>query len=298
MRLIVLLLALTACFKPSAPSDPKWLESIEKFHANRAKSIGGPEGWISLVGRFALKNGANTVGSDPKCAAVLPADRSPPMLGTIVLEAGTLSFAAAEGAEVKVAGVPVKTMTLADDTAPGGKPTVLEAGSLRLHVIRRGDAFMLRVKDREHPARAAFKGLDWFPADAAWRVRAKLEPSAPGTTLPILNVLNHTENMPSPGHLVFTAGGTEYRLAALKEDGDPGLFVIFKDQSAGKSTYPSGRFINTAAVGADGFVDLDFNRAYSPPCAFTSFATCPLPPKENHLAVVIEAGEKYSGSKH
>lgn len=292
VRSLVLLLAVAACTKPSPPpADPAWAEGLTKFRAGREKSIGGPEGWISLVGRFQLKNGANTIGSDPKCLAVLPADRAPPLLGTINLEAGTLYFTTASGADVRLGGQPVTTMTLADDSK--GKPTVLEAGSLRLHVIRRGNAFMLRVKDREHPARAAFKGLDWFPPDASWRVRAKLEPSPPGTTIPILNVLNQTEPQASPGHLVFTLDGREHRLAALKED-EPGFFVLFKDQTAGKSTYPSGRFINTPAPDADGFVDLDFNRAYSPPCAFTRFATCPLPPKENHLALEILAGEKYT----
>ena len=286
---------LAACSKPAAvaPPDPAWAEAVTKFRAAREKSIGGPEGWISLVGRFQLKNGANAIGADPKCVAVLPADRSPPLLGTINVEAGTLYFSTAAGADVRLAGEAVTTMTLDDDSK--GKPTVLEAGSLRLHVIRRGNAFMLRVKDREHPARAAFKGLDWFHPDAAWRVRARLEPSPPGTTLPILNVLNQTEAMPSPGHLVFSAGGREYRLAALKED-DPGFFILFKDTTAGKSTYPSGRFINTPPPDADGFVELDFNRAYSPPCAYTKFATCPLPPKENHLALEITAGEKYAAA--
>lgn len=293
MRCLLVMLFVAACSKPAGPVDAAWAERVAKFRAGREKSIGGPEGWISLVGRFALKNGANTVGSDPKCLAVLPADRSPPLLGTINVEAGTLYFTTAAGADVRLGGAPVTTMTLADDSA--GTPTVLEAGSLRLHVIRRGDAFMLRVKDREHPARAAFKGLDWFPPDPAWRVRARLEPSPPGTTLPILNVLNQTEAQPSPGHLVFSLGGREYRLAALKED-EPGFFVLFKDSTAGKSTYPSGRFINTPPPDADGFVELDFNRGYSPPCAFTSFATCPLPPRENHLAIEIPAGEKYSGA--
>ncbi len=292
---VLMLVLLAACSKPAAPVDPKWAEGLETFRSSRAKAIGGPDGWVTLVGRFRLKSGANTVGSDPKSVAVLPADRAPPLLGTISVEERTLYFTAAPGADVRVAGEPVTTMELADDSK--GKPTVLEAGSLRLHVIRRGDSFLLRVKDREHPARAAFKGLDWFGPDVAWRVRAKLEPSAPGATLPIVNVLNQTEDQASPGHLVFTLGGIEYRLAALKED-EPGLFVIFKDETAGKSTYPSGRFINTPAVDAEGYVELDFNRAYSPPCAFTSFATCPLPPKENHLAVAIEAGEKYAGAKH
>ncbi|MBK7859011.1 MAG: DUF1684 domain-containing protein [Archangiaceae bacterium] len=282
---------LGAC-RREAPADPKWVEGLEKFHRGRERSIAGPDGWVTLVGRFALKNGANPVGADPKSAAVLPADRSPAQLGTLVLEAGSLFWTTAQGASVTVNGAPVASLQVADDSR--GKPTVLEAGSLRLHVLRRGDAFMLRVKDQQAPARVAFKGLQWFEPDAKWHVKAKLEPSPPGTTLPIVNVLNHTEAMPSPGHLVFTVEGHEHRLAALQED-EPGLFVIFKDGTAGKGTYPSGRFINTPAVGADGFVDLDFNRAYSPPCAFTSFATCPLPPRENHLAVEIAAGEKYSG---
>lgn len=109
-------------------------------------------------------------------------------------------------------------------------------------------------------------------------------------------MLNQIENLPSPGHVVFGIDGRVYHLAALKEDA-PGLFVIFKDQTAGKSTYPNGRFIKTPAVGADGYVELDFNPACSPPCAFTPFATCPLPPRENHLATAIEAGEKHTGKQ-
>jgi uncharacterized protein (DUF1684 family) len=250
---------------------------------------------MSLIARVALKNGVNTIGSDPGSRAVLPADRSPALLGTINLEAGMLNFMTAPGSDVRVGGVPVATLQLDDDSK--GKPTVLEAGSLRLHVLRRGDAFMLRVKDQKAPALAAFKGLDWYPPVEELRVWAKLEPSPAGTTVPILNVLGQTEGQPSPGHLVFTLDGKEHRLVALQES-DPGYFVIFKDATAGKTTYPSGRFINTPPVNAAGYVELDFNRAYSPPCAFTSFATCPLPPRENHLALGIEAGEKYHGDEH
>lgn len=292
MRHTAVVLLLLGCAKP-APVDSAWADGLKKFRAARGQSIGGPEGWLSLVARVPLEEGPNTIGSDAKCRAVLPEGRSPPLLGTLSLEGAALSFSGAPGADVRVAGQPVTTLTLADDSA--GKPTVLEAGSLRLHVIRRGGAFLLRVKDREHPARAAFEGLDWFAPAAASRVRARLEPSPPGTTLPILNVLNQTEATPSPGHLVFTLAGREHRLAALKEDG-PGFFVIFKDGTAGVSTYPAGRFIDTPPADAEGFVDLDFNRAYSPPCAFTSFATCPLPPRENFLGVKIEAGERYAGA--
>jgi uncharacterized protein (DUF1684 family) len=292
MRRLAVILLLAACSKP-APPDPAWLSGLEKFHHQRDKIIGGDDGWITLVGRFNLKPGFNTVGSDPGSAAVLPADRAPPLAGKFVVEAGTLSFQPAEGVDVRLEGAPVKALTVNDDTH--GKPTILELGSLRMHVIKRGNAFMLRVKDREHPARVAFKGLTWYEPDPALHVKAKLEPSPPGTTIPIVNVLNMTDEQPSPGRLVFTVKGSEHTLVALKEEGQTGLFIIFKDETAGHGTYPSGRFLDTPAVQADGTVDLDFNRAYSPPCAFTTFATCPLPPKENHLPLKIAAGETYAG---
>jgi len=289
--------ALGACSESEAPqaaADPAWADELTRFRADREKSIAGPDGWITLVGRFALATGANSVGSDPGSVAVLPSDRAPALLGMLDVETDTVSWTTAAGADVRVEGEPVTRFALTDDSQ--GEPTLLEAGSLRLHVIRRGDAFFLRARDRKHPARASFRGLDWFAPDPAWRVRARLEPSPPGTTVPIVNVLGQTEKEPSPGWLVFTVDGAEYRLAALAGD-DGGFFVIFKDPTSRASTYPAGRFLDTAAPGAQGFVELDFNRAYSPPCAFTAFATCPLPPRENFLALRIEAGEKFSG-KH
>ena len=288
--------SLSACSEPEAPqaADPAWASELTRFRADREKSIAGPDGWITLVGRFELESGANSVGSDPGCTAVLPSDRAPALLGTVHVGAGALSWTTAAGADVRVDGKPVTRIRVSDDSA--GNATVLEAGSLRLHVIRRGDALLLRAQDREHPARATFRGLDWFAPDPAWRVRARLEPSPPGTTLPIVNVLGQSERTPSPGLLVFSVDGVEYRLAALTGD-DGGFFVIFKDRTSGPSTYPAGRFLDTAAPDAQGFVDLDFNRAYSPPCAFTAFATCPLPPRENVLELRIEAGEKFAG-KH
>jgi uncharacterized protein len=285
-------LLLVGC-KNEGGVDPTWKSNVEKFHARREKSIGGEEGWISLVGRFALKPGANTLGSDPQSDAVLPADRSPPKAGTFVVEEGQLSFVAGEGADVRSGGKKITTLTVSDDGS--GKPTVLELGSLRMHVIKRGGQFFLRVKDREHPARATFKGLTWYPLEPKWRLVAKFEPAPEGTTLPVLNVLNQTEDMKVPGYVSFEAEGKTHRLTALKDGDDPGLFIIFKDKTAGHGTYPAGRFLD-APDPKGGQLDLDFNFAYSPPCAFTNFATCPLPPRENHLPIEIAAGETYAGS--
>lgn len=282
-------LVLAACEKP-APDDPKWRDGLESFRKQRARVI--DEAWLTVVGRFPLRPGPNTIGSDAKSAAVLPADRAPPFAGTLIVEDGTLYFQAAEGVDVKVKGQSVTTTPVADDSK--GPPTVLELGSLRLHVIQRGGHFMLRAKDLKAPARDGFKGLSWYDPAQKWRLKGHFEPSPPGTTIPIVNVLNMTEQQPSPGHVSFTVGDKPYRLVALQE-GDE-LFLVFKDETAGHGTYPSGRFLNTPLPAPDGTVDLDFNRAYTPPCGFTKFATCPLPPRENHLPLEIAAGETYSGS--
>jgi uncharacterized protein len=163
-------------------------------------------------------------------------------------------------------------------------------------VIRRQDRFALRVKDSAHPARSAFKGLAFYRPDPAWRLRARLEPAPPGKTVRIMNVLSQVEDMPSPGTLQFDVGGRSYSLDAVIDRDHEGLFVLFKDDTSGHGSYPAGRFLYTDKPASDRSVELDFNRAFSPPCAFTSFATCPLAPSQNHLPLKIEAGERFDGA--
>lgn len=181
-------------------------------------------------------------------------------------------------------------VTVLQDDAKGA-PTVIELGSLRLHVITRGELHFLRVKDLKHPALAQFAGLKWFDPAPKWKLTATFEPAAAGATVEVTNVLNQTKPQPSPGALRFEVDGQTYRLTAIADD-EPGFFLVFKDQTSGHGTYPAGRFLHTPPAGADSTVTLDFNRAYSPPCAFTKFATCPLPPKGNSLPLKIEAGER------
>ena len=172
---------------------------------------------------------------------------------------------------------------------------MLEIGSLSFHVVKRGDRLGMRFKDRENPARAEFKGTDYDPADRRWVVSARFEPYEPPRRVPILNVLGMETEETAPGALAFEVDGREYRLQALKEKGEEQFFIIFADQTSGKETYGAGRYLYADPPGADGRVTLDFNRAYSPPCAFTRYATCPLPPAENRLPLRVEAGEKYLG---
>jgi len=160
-------------------------------------------------------------------------------------------------------------------------------------LIQRGTRFGLRLRDPEAETRRDFRGLDWFAINDRYRVRAEWHPYKPAKQIPIINVLGDTQNEPCPGYAEFVLGGESYRLEPAVEDGE--LFFMFRDGTSSDLTYGSGRFLK-ASMPSGGRVELDFNRAYNPPCAYTDFATCPLPPKQNRLAVRIQAGEKRYGT--
>jgi hypothetical protein len=168
-----------------------------------------------------------------------------------------------------------------------------------LFVIKRGEKLGLRVKDKQNPARSRFAGLDYYSVDLKWRIEAEYEAYNPVRLIPIANVLGMVDDMTSPGALVFEANGKSLRLDAVVEKGSNQLFIIFADQTSGKETYGAGRYLYANPPDAVGKVIVDFNKAENPPCAFTKFATCPLPPKQNRLPIRVEAGEKkYGGSEH
>jgi len=198
--------------------------------------------------------------------------------------------------EMRIEGKPVASpVELHNDLDPNG-PTVVELGTLRFHVIKRNDRYALRVKDRASDARTHFAGLDYFPTDPRWRVEARWVPYNPPHKIPITNVLGMTSDEVAPGRLVFAVEGKEYSVEPILEQGEKDLFIIFRDATAGKETYGAARYLYATPPGADGKVIVDFNKAYNPPCAFTPYATCPLPPAQNKLPFRIEAGEKkYAG---
>ncbi len=285
--------ALAAC----GPDDPPPLpvdeaaygKALEEYRAERTEEVNGPDGWNTLVGLFWLEPGANRVGSDSTAPVRLPADRAPAALGTVFVEGDTARFTAAPGAVVASGGAPVRALRLRTD-ADGGQ-TVLAHGSLTLRVIRRGERLAVRVKDREHPARTGFAGLRYFPVDTAWRIRARFVPSERMDSVEIVNVLGMMARQPSPGLIEFEAGGRRHTLRPVLEDGSPELFVMFKDSTSSTDTYQAGRYLYVSPPDSLGRVLLDFNRSHNPPCAFTAFATCPLPPRENHLPLRVAAGE-------
>ncbi|HEX7313111.1 MAG TPA: DUF1684 domain-containing protein [Pyrinomonadaceae bacterium] len=310
-KLIVLTTALLLCAACAKMEEPKpqptptpsavaaatpsasYEQELEQWKTKRLASLKSEDGWLSLIGLFWFKEGENRFGSDPTGEIVLPDGKVPRHAGTLRLAAGKVTLEARPEAKITSKGQPVTTLELKSDE--DGEPTMLELGSLSFHVVKRGERLGLRVKDRENPARDAFKGTEYYPAERKWVVNASFEPYDPPKQVPILNVLDMTTEEISPGMLAFEVDGQPYKLQALREKGDDKFFIIFADQTSGKETYGAGRYLYADPPGADGRVTLDFNRAYSPPCAFTRYATCPLPPAQNRLALRVEAGERYLG---
>jgi uncharacterized protein (DUF1684 family) len=278
----------------AAPAADAYRREIAGWRAARDAGLRKPDGWLTLVGLFWLEEGDNRFGSDPRNRVVLPPGKAPEVAGTLVRHGETVSVRANPGAGLESDGHPVSEMPLASDAK--GKPTVLHLGPLGFYVIQRGDRLGVRVKDSQSAALAAFHGVESYRADAGWRVVARFEPHPRPTSIPITNVLGMTEQEPSPGVVVFEHGGKTYRLDAL-DNGDGSLELLFADTTTGRETYGAGRFLDTDPP-RDGKVVVDFNKAYNPPCAFTTFATCPLPPRQNHLAVAVTAGEKKYGEGH
>jgi uncharacterized protein (DUF1684 family) len=289
-RLLAVVLAFVAA------ATPPYVAEVEQWRAKREERLKADGGWLTVTGLFWLKDGANTFGSAPGNTIVLPAS-APARAGVIDFSGGKASVRVEPGVRILSGDEPVTTRELRADTANGG-PDVLVLGPLSLQVIERGGRYGIRLKDNESAGRRAFTGLQWYPVSEAHRVVARFVPHATPKTIAIANVLGQEDQQPSPGSAVFTIAGKEVRLDPILETPDAKeLFFIFKDATAGRDTYPAGRYLYTE-LPKDGVVTLDFNKAYSPPCAFTAYATCPLPPPQNRLPIRIEAGEKKPAPLH
>ena len=270
--------------------DPEYLKEVEDWHADRVGRLTKEDGWLALAGLFWLEPGTNSVGSDPKAAVALPKGKAPLSLGTLFVADGEVALEIEAGVEATAAGKQLQgRVTLENDAK--GKPTLVEHGRLLFYVIERSGRLGIRVKDRDSEARKSFRGIERYPIDPSFKINARFEKYDPPGSIEIASVIGTMEKEPSPGAAVFELGGKQHRLEAIGESDAEELFFVFADQTNGKETYGAGRFL-VAAAPAGGSVVLDFNKAYSPPCAFTPYATCPLPPKENKLGLRIEAGEK------
>jgi uncharacterized protein (DUF1684 family) len=266
------------------------VKDVQAWQKNRAERLQKEDGWLTLVGLFWLQEGDNAIGSDKATSRVLLPAKTPASSGKLVRqgEKVTLYPTAPMTIDSKPVTAPVE---LQNDAAEQG-PTLVKLGTVQFQIIKRGERIGVRVKDPEAETRTHFLGLDYYPIEPKWRVVAKMVPYNPVKKIPITDVTGMTSDSTSPGALVFTVDGKEYRLDPILEEGSDELFIIFRDQTSKDETYPAGRYLYAAKPGPDGTTVIDFNRAYNPPCAFTSFATCPLPPLQNRLPVRVEAGEK------
>lgn len=259
-------------------SDTKYVQEIEAFRKARIESLKSENGWLNLAGLFWLKEGVNTLGGSEKNDFVFPSDHSDAFLGELLLKNG----------EVYYQTVSDTMLVYRDDI----QAPLISHRSLRWFIIKRGDKYAVRLRDLEGEYLKAFRGIDCFPTDAKYRIVADFVPTK-GKMMTIIDVTGRSYQLESPGMLRFTIGKKTYQLETSQE-GD-NLFIVFGDLTNKKQTYGAGRFIDTALPDANGKVVIDFNKAYNPPCAFTPFATCPLPTAANKLAVEIRAGEQFQG---
>ena len=272
-------------------ADAAYAQEFEKWKAEQTDDL--KANWLSLVGLFWLKPGVSTFGSDSGNAIIFP--KGPARAGEFVLQGKEVTLRMSPDANATIAGKPATTAKLDPDIS--NHPTKVEMGSLTFHVIVRGDKVGIRVRDRESAAIRDFKGMMFYPLDMNYRVTATWVASDGRKKVAIPTAIGDVSEEVTPGMVRFKINGSEVMLTALGGDPKTGLFFVFNDATQKTDTYPGGRFLDTGAV-KDGKVELDFNRAYNPPCAVTPYATCPLAPKDNRLAVAIPAGEKFDRVAH
>ena len=272
--------------------NPNYTKEIETWHQERIESLKKEDGWLNLAGLFWLQEGRNSFGADKANNVIFPKGKSEPILGDLVVKNGEVFAEIKPNVFVLHDSQPVESLRIFPYEKLS-KPTVLAHNSLRWFVIKRGEKLGVRLRDLESPYLKEFKGIETFPVDENWRIEAKLEPAI-DKKIPITDVLGETNLQPSPGSLVFKIKGQTYKLDAI--DNGKNLFIIFADKTTKHETYGSGRFLYADKPDADGITYLDFNKATNPPCAFTPYATCPLPPKQNFLPIAVAAGEKTYGN--
>jgi uncharacterized protein (DUF1684 family) len=272
--------ALTAIVAGKSDVPANYSDSVREWQKQRDAGLRSEDGWLTLAGLFWLKPGDNTIGSADSNNFILSNGSAPAHIGHLMLNGKQVIFTSVDGAS--------RTLSYDED-----RPDVVHAGSISFFVIKRGDQLGIRVKDSASSVLKNFQGLKYFPINAEFHFRAKFVPDV--KKIPILNIVGQTDMEESPGVVEFTFKGQKCQLRPIYE-GET-LFFLFKDPTNKTQTYPAGRMLNTA-LPVNGIVDLDFNKSYNPPCTFTPYATCPLPPKENTLSIPIEAGELRYGKGH
>ena len=273
------------------PAAQAFAREEQAWRDERRAKLTAPDGWTTLVGLHWVDPGAHYVGASADNGIHLA--MGPQHLGMIELKGDRVRFVPDASAGLTLDGQPLAGATeLRTDADPAGPSTIgFDDGHGVATVIERAGRHALRVKHAQAPTRTGFAGIPYWPADAAWKVTGRFIPHEAGRTMEVANIIGTTDHVSNPGVVEFQRDGRTFRIEAIDE-GEGVLFLVFADRTNGHGSYGAGRFLDAPMPDAQGRVVLDFNQARNPPCAFTAFATCPLPPPENRLDLAIPAGEK------
>ena len=262
--------------------------AIKKWQKEREASLREPDSWLSLAGLYPLDQEMQTFGADSSNDMVFPA-KAPAFIGRIARKDGLFQIYIEPDVKVRLDGEPIDSVTV----DPEGEPVELTHRSLLWFIIERRGSYYVRLKDREHSNLSAFGGIDTFPIDSRWRIQARFKRFQQPRMITIPDILGESYQDTLHGLLEFRYEGKKYSLAPMGHpDRDEEFFLIFGDATNGDSTYGGGRYLYLATPDEEGLTYIDFNKAYNPPCVFTRFATCPLPPAQNRLPFKVMAGEK------
>jgi uncharacterized protein len=280
------LLIIMILFAMAAAEVPTYQKSVEEWRQKYEAKLRADDGWLTVSGLFWMHEGENRFGSAPGNDVVLPAP-VPPAAGRFDLHAGKTTVHVNPGVPITMGGKAVETAEL----RPDSKTDRLVIGDLTFFVHESAGRYGIRLKDKNSQLRKDFLGLHWFPVDQAYRVDARFVPYQSPREVEIETILGDHDKTKLVGYVTFSLGGKEYRLDAEQDDNTNGLFIVFRDLTSKKDTYPAARFLDTDTP-SNGTVELDFNKAYNPPCAYNPYATCPLPTPGNRLQIEIPVGEK------
>jgi uncharacterized protein (DUF1684 family) len=290
LRIMPALVASLACSPglPNLDPDNHRIE-IEAWHAQRVESLRRPDSWLSLAGLYWLEAGPNSFGSDSRNNLVFP-QSAPPRIGVFSRTGNSVEMKVQAGVPVTHNGLPVTSLTLTSEDPR--YPTTAQLGSLHWFAIERAGRIGIRLRDTENPAIAAFDDIEMFPVSQDWRIPARFDRYDPPKMIRIPNIIGTVSVAPSPGAVVFEVEGEDLRIDVTGDPDGERFSIVFGDRTNANETYGGGRYLTVKAPEKGDRMFIDFNRATNPPCAFTEFATCPLPPRQNLLPVRVEAGEK------
>jgi len=289
--IVVAFLAFTRLAAAADPSAANYEQSVAAWRTEHETWLKAEDGWLTVVGLAWLKEGVNWVGSAPGSEISLPKS-APSCVGRITVKNDRVYFTPERGVSVALNGKPARASYLKPELASKGD--VVSVGSVKFFLIRRENKLAIRIKDNRSAARLQFAGSRWYPVDSSWRVQATYVPWDKPHPLIFETAVGLKEHNQSPGYVRFERNGMEYRLEPVIDENE--LRFVIRDETSGKTTYSASRFLYAdppkTGLRTAGPIELDFNRAENPPCVFTDFATCPLPPPQNRMSMAVTAGEQ------